>query len=77
MILPSARPIRVVDPDSGDTIRRVEILTEEGKVAAAREPGTGEVRWTADLEPGRRYYLLRITLEDGDLAFSAPVWTGR
>lgn len=61
------------DPD-GEAIGMVEVLTEGGTVAAAREIAESSAEPEFTLPANRGYYLLRITQPDGDVALTAPVW---
>ena len=70
--------VTVYDPDTSDSISKVEVIVNSGKVAYtwddAAELALGEL--TATLEPTYSYYYIRVTETDGDLAVTAPVWVG-
>ena len=70
--------VTVNDPDSSDSIAKVEVIVNSGKVAYtwsdAAELASGEL--SATLEPTYSYYYIRVTEKDGDLAVTAPVWVG-
>ena len=70
--------VQVFDPDSTDSISKVEIIVNSGKVAYTwSDPAVlaaGEL--TCTLEPTYSYYYIRVTQGDGDLAVTAPVWVG-
>ncbi len=70
--------VTVFDPDSSDTISKVEVIVNSGKVAHtwdnAEELANGEL--TVALDPTYSYYYIRVTEADGDLAVTAPVWVG-
>ena len=70
--------VTVYDPDSSDSVSKVELIVDGGKVAHtwdnAEELVSGEL--TAELSPEYTYYYVRVTQKDGDLAVTAPVWTG-
>ena len=70
--------VTVTDPDASDSISKVEIIVNSGKVAYTWDDpavlATGEL--TATLEPTYSYYYVRVTEGDGDLAVTAPVWVG-
>ena len=70
--------VSVNDPDSTDSIAKVEVVVNSGKVAYtwdnAAELATGELSVT--LDSGYSYYFIRVTEADGDLAVTAPVWVG-
>ena len=66
------------DPDSTDSIAKVELVVNSGKVAytwdSAADLAKGSVSVT--LDPEYTYYFVRVTEGDGDLAVTAPVWVG-
>ena len=70
--------VSVYDPDRTDTIAKVEVVVNSGKVAhvwddaAQLKNGTLSVT----LAPEYSYYFIRVTQKDGDLAVTAPVWVG-
>ncbi len=68
----------VNDPDASDSISKVEVIVNSGKVAHTwsnpTELAAGEL--TATLAPDYSYYYIRVTQNDGDLAVTAPVWVG-
>ena len=70
--------VSVNDPDPTDSIAKVEVVVNSGKVAYtwdnAAELATGELAVT--LDSGYSYYFIRVTEADGDLAVTAPVWVG-
>ena len=70
--------VSVNDPDPTDSIAKVEVVVNSGKVAHtwdnAAELATGELSVT--LDSGYSYYFIRVTEADGDLAVTAPVWVG-
>ncbi len=70
--------VTVFDPDSSDSISKVEVIVNSGKVAHtwdnAEELAAGEL--TVTLDPTYSYYYIRVTQADGDLAVTAPVWVG-
>ena len=70
--------VSVNDPDAADSIAKVEVVVNSGKVAYtwdnAAELATGELSVT--LDSGYSYYFIRVTEADGDLAVTAPVWVG-
>ena len=70
--------VSVNDPDATDSIAKVEVVVNSGKVAHtwsdAAELAAGELSVT--LDPGYSYYFIRVTEADGDLAVTAPVWVG-
>ena len=70
--------VLVNDPDASDSISKVEIIVNSGKVAYTwdnpAELATGNLSVT--LDPTFSYYYVRVTQGDGDLAVTAPVWVG-
>ena len=70
--------VSVYDPDRTDTIAKVEVVVNSGKVAhvwddpAEFKSGTLSVT----LAPEYSYYFIRVTQKDGDLAVTSPVWVG-
>ena len=66
------------DPDRTDSIAKVELVANSGKVAHtwdnAADLAKGSVSVT--LDPEYTYYFVRVTEGDGDLAVTAPVWVG-
>ena len=70
--------VSVYDPDRTDSIAKVEVVVNSGKVAHvwddAAELKNGTLSVT--LDPEYSYYFIRVTQKDGDLAVTAPVWVG-
>ena len=70
--------VLVNDPDTSDSISKVEVIVNSGKVAYTwnnpAELAAGEL--TCELAPDFSYYYIRVTEGDGDLAVTAPVWVG-
>ncbi|MGM9640275.1 MAG: S-layer homology domain-containing protein [Faecousia sp.] len=70
--------VQVYDPDVSDSISKVEVIVNSGKVAYtwdnAAQLASGEL--TCTLDPVYSYYYIRVTEGDGDLAVTAPVWVG-
>ena len=66
------------DPDRTDSIAKVELVVNSGKVAytwdSAADLTKGSV--SVELAPEYTYYFVRVTEADGDLAVTAPVWVG-
>lgn len=66
------------DPDRTDSIAKVELVVNSGKVAytwnSAADLANGSV--SVELAPEYTYYFVRVTEGDGDLAVTAPVWVG-
>ena len=70
--------VTVNDPDSSDSIAKVEVVANSGKVAYtwdnAAQLNSGKLSVT--LDPSYSYYFIRVTQKDGDLAVTSPVWVG-
>ena len=70
--------VSVADPDKTDSISKVEIVANSGKVVYTwddpSELAAGLL--TTQLAPSYSYYFVRVTEADGDLAVTAPVWVG-
>ncbi len=70
--------VTVYDPDAADSISKVEVIVNSGKVAHTwenpAELSSGVL--TAELAPDYSYYYIRVTEGDGDTAVTAPVWVG-
>ena len=70
--------VSLYDPDSSDSITKVELVANSGAVAYTwddvNEIKTGLLETT--LAPTYSYYFVRVTQADGDLAVTAPVWVG-
>lgn len=67
------------DPDNSDSTAKAEVIVDSGKVAYTWDDREvlAEGRLTAELDPQYTYYYIRVTQADGDLAVTAPVWTGK
>ncbi len=70
--------VSVYDPDSSDSISKVEVVVNSGAVAYTWDDPTqlasGELNCTIPAEYS--YYFIRVTQGDGDIAVTAPVWVG-
>ena len=70
--------VTVNDPDASDSIAKVEVVVNSGKVAYtwdnAAQLRSGKL--SATLDPSYSYYFIRVTQKDGDLAVTSPVWVG-
>ncbi len=71
--------VTLFDPDAGDSISKVELVSNAGVTAYtwdnAADLASGQL--TAELDPEYSYYFVRVTQKDGDLAVTAPVWVGQ
>ena len=70
--------VTVYDPDRADSISKVEVIVNSGKVAYTwSDPAElAEGALSVELDPDYSYYYIRVTEGDGDLAVTAPVWVG-
>ena len=70
--------VSVYDPDPSDSISKVEVVVNSGKVAYTWEDpaelSSGQLECTIPADYS--YYFIRVTQGDGDLAVTAPVWIG-
>ena len=66
------------DPDRTDSIAKVELVVNSGKVAYTWDSATDLAKGSVSVElaPEYTYYFVRVTEGDGDLAVTAPVWVG-
>jgi LPXTG-motif cell wall-anchored protein len=68
--------VDVADPDQNDVIQKVEIIGQGGQVLYAKEGNTNIISLETALANTSPYYYVRVTQVDGELAVTAPVWTG-
>ena len=71
--------IKVMDPDAGDTIDKIQLITDGGRVAhEITNVDATEKEWTLSFEPeaSSTYYYVKVTQNDLDIAVTAPVWIG-
>ena len=70
--------VSVHDPDSTDSISKVEVVVNSGAVAYTWDDpaqlAIGELE--CSIPANYSYYFIRVTQGDGDLAVTAPVWIG-
>ena len=68
--------VTVYDPDSSDSISKVELVSDHGRVVYTwTDPEEIEKGYlTAEVVPTGIYYFVRVTQADGDLAVTAPIW---
>ena len=66
------------DPDRTDSIAKVELVVNSGKVAYTWDSAADLAKDSVSVElaPEYTYYFVRVTEGDGDLAVTAPVWVG-
>ena len=67
--------VAVNDPDADDVITRIELF-EDGTVIQTDGPKSNHRRWKTMFKPkrGEHSYFVKITQEDGNMLWSAPVW---
>ena len=65
----------VEDADAVDNIAKIELF-EDGQVVETDEPGKSKCEWktTHKAKPGPHYYFAKVTQEDGNMLWSAPIW---
>lgn len=63
----------VYDP-TDSAVGTVEVISEDGEVLATRKVKGNSAELTLSVKGRYRYYYLRITQPDGDIAVTAPVW---
>lgn len=68
--------VDVADPDQNDVIQKVEIIGQGGQVLYVKEANTNIVSFEIALANTSPYYYVRVKQVDGELAVTAPVWTG-
>jgi uncharacterized protein DUF3604 len=62
-----------VDVASDRPISRIELVADGNDVLSV-EPGTREHLWECAAPVGHSCYYARVTLDDGNLAWSSPIW---
>ena len=64
------------DPD-GELTTQVQIITDQGEVAAETTPNLASFTWQPQLNitTGVHYYYVKAVTEDGDRMVTSPVWT--
>ncbi len=73
---PLSFEIKVTDPDAGDSIGKISIISNGGIVAASKTFSGNTAEWSFELEPRYSYYYVRVDQTDKDIAVTAPVWVG-
>ena len=68
--------IHVDDPDTSDMISKIEIITNNGRIAASKEFSSNAADWEFELPASAGYYYVRVTQADKNIAVTAPVWVG-
>lgn len=67
--------VDISDPDQ-ESIGKVEVIVNGGKVAAAKTVAASAEDVTFQLPANYSYYYIRVTQPDKDIAVTAPVWVG-
>ncbi len=71
--------VKVNDPDAGDKIDKIQLITDGGRVAQEITNVNNTTKeWTLSFEPdaSSTYYYVKVTQGDLDIAVTAPVWIG-
>lgn len=68
--------VHVDDPDASDVISKVEIVTNNGRIAASKSFSSNAADWEFELPADAGYYYVRVTQADTNIAVTAPVWVG-
>lgn len=66
--------INIEDPDETDRISKVELIVDGGVIAASKSFTSNKINWSFNLSTKYKYYYVRVTQEDKDIAVTAPVW---
>ena len=69
--------INIDDPDATDTISKVELITNSGRVAKSQTFTSNVANWTFELPAVQGYYYVRVTEADKNIAVTAPIWVGQ
>ena len=79
IFLPCSLPIRAVinDPDASDVIGNVQVIVNGGIVAAHKEITTNSATVEFSIPNNYSFYYLKVTEKDGNIAVTAPVWSGK
>lgn len=68
--------INAYDPDPSDTIAKIELVTNSGKVVQTKSCSESTVNWSFELPVEQGYYYVRVTEADLNIAVTAPIWIG-
>lgn len=69
--------INVVDEDINDTIAKIEVVTNSGRVVKSQSFSESAVEWNFELPAEQGYYYVRVTEADKNIAVTAPIWVGQ
>lgn len=65
------------DPDSGDVIKSISLVTSGGKEIGTQSFSSNQVNYHLEVNNDYPYYYLKLVQEDGDIAVTAPIWTSQ
>lgn len=68
--------IDISDIDNTDIIKKVELVSNGGRIVWSDKPNATQYSKVVELSPDYSYYFLRVTQADKDIAVTAPVWVG-
>ena len=63
----------LTDPD-GEALGKIEVIGENGETVYLTETAEAEYELCVELLNTDKYYYIRVTQADGDIAVTAPVW---
>ncbi|GAU78374.1 S-layer homology domain-containing protein [Fusibacter sp. 3D3] len=69
--------IDIDDQDLTDTISKIEVITNSGRVAKSQTFTSNVANWAFELPAVQGYYYVRVTQADKNIAVTAPVWIGQ
>ncbi|MBF4695769.1 S-layer homology domain-containing protein [Fusibacter ferrireducens] len=69
--------IHIDDKDPTDTISKVEIITNSGRVAKSQTFTSNIANWNFEMPAVQGYYYVRVTEADKNMAVTAPIWVGQ
>ncbi|WNS46316.1 choice-of-anchor I family protein [Paenibacillus sp. MMS20-IR301] len=65
------------DPDAGDQIGQVSVISSGGAETHIQNFTTNEANYSVKIDnPAKGYYYIRVVQGDGNIAVTAPVWVG-
>ncbi|MBN2796933.1 MAG: chitobiase/beta-hexosaminidase C-terminal domain-containing protein [Clostridia bacterium] len=69
--------VKVNDPDNGDMISKIEIVSNGGRVLNSQTFSSESADWSFELPSQQAYYYVRVTQADKNIAVTAPIWIGQ
>ncbi|GAB6107367.1 S-layer homology domain-containing protein [Fusibacter bizertensis] len=69
--------INISDDDNSDSIAKVEVISNGGRVVVSKTFASNVAQWDFELPSAQGYYYLRVTEADKNLAVTAPIWVGK